>query len=451
MTIPPLRIMKKQDLHQKLLYPGWKTEGRIFNIIGNLIEADLPGSRMGTVAEIESSDMRHTVYAEVVGFKKNMALLLPYSDLHGVQAGSLIREHSYSGHIQASDGLLGKVLDPFMLPLSGGRQVHRGQIVTLPLDRQAINPMQRKRISSSLNLGVRAIDGLLTMGFGQRLGIMAGSGVGKSVLLGMIARGSECDVNVIGLIGERGREVREFIERELGEDGLKKSVVIVATGDQSPLMRIRAAKAVFSVAEFFSGKGKNVLLMMDSLTRVAHAQREVGHAVGEPPATKGYTPSVFSLLSRLLERAGPQKESMGSISGLYTVLVDGDDFNDPIVDTARSILDGHIQLSRKLASRGHFPAIDITHSISRVMHDITSKEHMELSSYIKGLIACWEENLDFIQMGTYQEGMNPQLDMAMKAMPHIYNYLRQPMHILSSREEAMTGMNSIIRAMQGVS
>ena len=448
MTIPPLRVLRKKELNRDLLIPGWKSEGKIRNIVGNLIEADLPASRMGTVTEIAASGAEEGIYAEVVGFRKNKTLLLPYSGLHGIKAGSVIREHSFSGHIQVSHGLLGRVLDPFLRPLAG-QSVQRGQPALVALDPPALNPMRRKRICSPLNLGIRAIDGLLTMGFGQRLGIMAGSGVGKSVLLGMIARGSECDINVIGLIGERGREVREFIERELGPEGLKKSVVIVATGDQSPLMRIRAAKSVFSVAEYFSSKGKNVMLMMDSLTRVAHAQREIGLAVGEAPTSKGYTPSVFSLLPRLLERSGPQQESMGSISGLYTVLADGDDFNDPIVDAARSILDGHIQLSRSLAAQGHFPAIDISHSISRVMNDITDKDHLDLARYIKSLISCWEEHLDFIQLGTYQEGLNPLLDQAVKAMPHIKNYLRQTMETLSHRHEVISGLHSILKQVQG--
>ena len=448
MTIPPLRQFKRKDLSPDQSLSPWKAEGKICDIIGNLIEARLPASRLGTVTEIDTGSVKERLYAEVVGFRKDKTLLLPYSELRGIQSGSMIREHSFSGHIHVGKGLLGKVLDPFMQPLVSGFQNYQSKMHLVPLDKAALNPMERRRITRPLNLGIRAIDGLLTMGAGQRLGIMAGSGVGKSVLMGMIARGSESDVNVIGLIGERGREVREFIEKELGEDGLKKSVVVVATGDQSPLMRIRAAKAVFSISEYFSSEGKNVLLMMDSLTRVAHAQREIGLAIGEAPTSKGYTPSVFSLLPRLLERSGPQQDGHGPISGLYTVLVDSDDFNDPLVDSARSILDGHIQLSRSLAAQGHFPAIDISNSVSRVMNDIVSKEHYELARQIKTLLACWEENLDFIQLGTYQEGINPLLDQAIKIMPLIRKFVRQPMDVLTSRGDIISGMTDIIRFLQ---
>lgn len=448
MTIPPLRQFKRKELTLKQGLSPWKAEGRICDIIGNLIEAKLPASRLGAVTEIETGQIKERLYAEVVGFRKDKTLLLPYSELRGVRSGSMIREHSFSGHIQVGHNLLGKVLDPFMQTLVPGTQIHPSKMFLVPLDKGALNPMERRRINQPLNLGIKAIDGLLTMGAGQRLGIMAGSGVGKSVLMGMIARGSESDVNVIGLIGERGREVREFIEKELGESGLKKSVVVVATGDQSPLMRIRAAKAVFSIAEYFSSEGKNVLIMMDSLTRVAHAQREIGLAIGEAPTSKGYTPSVFSLLPRLLERSGPQQEGSGPISGLYTVLVDSDDFNDPLVDSARSILDGHIQLSRSLAAQGHFPAIDISNSVSRVMNDIVSREHNELARQIKTLIACWEENLDFIQLGTYQEGVNPLLDQAIKIMPLIRKFIRQPMDVLTSSADVVSGMADIIRFLQ---
>jgi flagellum-specific ATP synthase len=289
------------------------------------------------------------------------------------------------------------------------------------------------------------MDSLLTFGEGQRIGIMAGSGVGKSVLMGMIARGSSADINIIGLIGERGREVREFIERDLGPEGLKRSVVVCSTSDQSPLMRLRAAKATTAIAEAFSAQGKSVLLMMDSLTRVAMAQREIGLAVGEPPTTKGYPPSVFSLLPRLLERCGPQIAGRGSISGLYTVLVDGDDFNDPIPDAVRSILDGHINLSRSLAARGHFPAIEVNTSVSRVMRDIVDEEHWELAANLRMLMGIYQENLDYIQIGSYQSGANPNLDSAIALMPAIERFLKQGISERSSMDTALEGMRAIFR------
>jgi flagellum-specific ATP synthase len=294
-------------------------------------------------------------------------------------------------------------------------------------------------------MGIRAIDSMLTFGEGQRVGVMAGSGVGKSVLMGMIARGSAADVNVIGLVGERGREVREFIERDLGPEGLARSVVVCSTSDQSPLMRLRAAKATTAIAESFSQQGKRVLLMMDSLTRVAMAQREIGLAIGEPPTTKGYPPSVFSILPKLLERCGPQADGHGSISGLYTVLVDGDDFNDPIPDAVRSILDGHINLSRSLAAKGHFPAIEVATSTSRVMRDIVDDEHWQLASTVRQLIGVYQENIDYIQIGSYQQGTNPTLDAAITLMPAIEQFLRQGIDERSSLQEALQGMREIFK------
>jgi FliI/YscN family ATPase len=289
------------------------------------------------------------------------------------------------------------------------------------------------------------MDSVLTFGEGQRVGIMAGSGVGKSVLMGMIARGSEADVNVIGLIGERGREVREFIERDLGVEGRRRSVVVCSTSDQSPLMRIRAAKATTAIAEAFSAQGKKVLLMMDSLTRVAMAQREIGLAIGEPPTTKGYPPSVFALIPRLLERCGPQIAGSGSISGLYTVLVDGDDFNDPIPDHVRSTLDGHINLSRSLAARGHFPAIEVNTSISRVMRDVVDDEHWQLASTMRALIGAYQENLDYINLGSYQSGTNPTLDAAIAYMPAIESFLKQDIKEHSTMDQALAGMRAIFK------
>jgi flagellum-specific ATP synthase len=330
-------------------------------------------------------------------------------------------------------------------PLDGLPPIDFSDSPTYPVDREAPNPMSRSRIHKPMTLGVRAIDGLLTFGEGQRIGIMAGAGVGKSVLLGMIARNTTADINVIGLIGERGREVREFIERDLGPEGLKRSVVIVTTSDQSPLLRVRSAKVVTAISEGFSSNGKNVLLFMDSLTRVAMAQREIGQARQETPTSKGYTTSVFSLLPALLERCGPQSAGNGSISGIYTVLVDGDDFNDPIPDAARSILDGQIQLSRALANKGHFPAIDLSGSLSRVMNDIISDEHRELALTVRSLLGTYKENQDYVQIGAYQSGTNPTLDAAISLMPSIDRFLRQAISESSAFDTTLQGLANIFR------
>lgn len=422
---------------------NWNPSGKVTDVVGTVVEAHLPGSRLGTVVNIIVKGQRD-VLAEVVGFKDDKALLLPYMSLAGISPGCAVTGKRTMDKIPVGDFLLGRVVDPLMNGLEA--ELHLPERPTMvPLEREAPNPMMRSRIEGKLSLGIRAIDGLLTFGEGQRIGIMAGAGVGKSVLMGMIARNSAADVNVIGLIGERGREVREFIERDLGPEGLKRSVVVCTTSDQSPLLRIRAARAVTSIAEAFSAQGKRVLLMMDSLTRVAMAQREIGLAVGEPPTTKGYPPSVFSLLPRLLERCGPQSHGRGSISGLYTVLVDGDDFNDPIPDAARSILDGHIQLSRSLASKGHFPAIDVSGSISRVMSDIIDDEHRQLATTIRALLGTYQENLDYIQIGSYQPGTNPTLDAAISLMPQIESYLKQGVSERTTGDKAIEGLRAIFR------
>ena len=423
---------------------NWNPSGKVTNVVGTIVEAYLPVTKLGAVVNILVKGSADVV-AEVVGFKDGKALLIPYTNLNGVSPGCQVTGKRFLDKIPVGDHLLGKVVDPFMESMEEKFEIpeHPQQA---NLETLAPNPMERARIEGKLSLGVRAIDGLLTFGEGQRIGIMAGSAVGKSVLMGMIARGSQADINVIGLIGERGREVKEFVERDLGPEGRKRSIIVCTTSDQSPLMRIRAAKAVTAIAEAYSARGKKVLLMMDSLTRVAMAQREIGLAVGEPPTTKGYPPSVFAMLPRLLERCGPQAHGKGSISGLYTVLVDGDDFNDPIPDAVRSILDGHINLSRSLASRGHFPAIDISTSASRVMHDIVDKEHWEVAMTIKRLIGVYLENQDYIQIGAYQSGTNPTLDAAITLMPAIDQFLRQSMHEKSNMDSALMGLNNIFRA-----
>ncbi len=438
-----LKRFERSNLKQAFSHINWNPSGKVTDVVGTVVEANLPGSRLGTIVNIVVKG-QDDVLAEVVGFRDDKALLLPYSTLNGISPGCAVTGKRTLDRITVGDHLLGRVVDPMMNSMLGELHVPPNSMV-VPIDRDAPNPLLRGRVENKLSLGIRAMDGLLTFGEGQRIGIMAGSGVGKSVLMGMIARGSSADVNVIGLIGERGREVREFIERDLGPEGLKRSVVVCSTSDQSPLMRIRAAKAVTAVAEAFSAQGKRVLLMMDSLTRVAMAQREIGLAVGEPPTTKGYPPSVFSLLPRLLERCGPQLAGRGSISGLYTVLVDGDDFNDPIPDAVRAILDGHINLSRSLAAKSHFPAIDVSSSISRVMHDIVNDEHKQLASTIRLLLGVYQENYDYIQIGSYQPGTNPTLDAAIGMMPAIETFLKQDVNERSTMDKALEGLRMLFR------
>jgi flagellum-specific ATP synthase len=342
-------------------------------------------------------------------------------DLAGIKLGSRVLPVSKKVSVRVSPSLVGRVINDTGDPLDGKGPV-RG--TDYPLFSTTPNPLKRQRISQAIDLGIRAINGLLTCGKGQRIGIMSGSGVGKSILLGMIARYSEASINVIGLIGERGREVREFIEKDLGEDGIKKSIVVVSTSEQPPLAKVRGALAVTAIAEYFRSKGENVLLLMDSLTRVAQAQREIGLAIGEPPTSKGYTPSVFALLPKLLERVGTSEES-GSITGIYTVLVEGDDLSEPIADAARAVLDGHIVLSRELATENHYPSIDIIQSISRVMPDIVDMRHQEYASKFIEILATYKKFEDLINLGAYKDGANQKVDYALKMMDRLKKYLRQ--------------------------
>ncbi len=439
-----LRRLDAGDLKSSFQNIPWSFHGKVSDIVGTLIEATLPGCHMGSIVNIKAQDRKDPIVAEVVGFRKDRVLLLPYSHLNGISPGSTIQSIRSFSQVPVGDFLLGHVIDAFMHRLDGGSMEIPEASKHFDIDHPAPNPIERVRIERPLGLGIRAMDGLLTFGEGQRIGINAGSGVGKSVLMGMIAKHSEADVNVIALIGERGREVREFIERDLGPEGLKRSVVIIVTSDQSPLMRIRGAKLATTIAEFFSSQNKRVMLMVDSLTRVAMAQREIGNAVGEPPTTKGYTPSVFSLLPKLLERAGPQPKGHGPISGLYTVLVDGDDFNDPIADAARSILDGHINLTRDLAMKGHFPAIDIPSSASRVMTDIVPQAHWQLANYFRELLGIYSSNLDLIQIGAYQPGTNPKVDEAIRLMPLMDSYLKQGILESTSMEDALNGLRRVL-------
>jgi flagellum-specific ATP synthase len=375
---------------------------------------------MGSHVTIHSGLQK--IPAQVVGFRRDKILLMPFLELQGISPGAIITAHDTDSDVLVSDDLLGRVIDGLGNPIDDKPLSKKGELV--PLYRQPPNPISRTRITECFDLGVRSMNSLLTVGSGQRVGIMAGSGVGKSTLLGMIARNSTSDINVIGLVGERGREVREFIERDLGEEGLKRSIVVVATGNESSLLRIRAAFLATAIAEYFRDQGKKVVLMLDSVTRLAMAQREIGLAVGEPPSTRGYTPSVFAMLPRLLERAGTSSGT-GSITGLYTVLVEGDDMNEPIADATRGILDGHVVLSRRLAGKGHFPAIEMLESTSRVMTDIVPPELVNLASQARDVLATYREAEDLITIGAYKPGQNPRVDKAVALIEPLTAFLKQ--------------------------
>jgi len=416
--------------------------GKVTKIVGLVVEGYCPKSSVGTLCEVSPLDDSAPVPAEVVGFRDGRALLMPLGDLRGLGPGSLIRTCQTRATIQVGEALLGRIINAMEEPIDNGPSPLLA--AQMPLYALPPNPMQRDKISLPLDLGIRAINGLLTCGTGQRLGILSGSGVGKSILLGMMAKHTLADVNVIALIGERGREVREFIERDLGPEGLARSVVLVATSDQSPLLRMRGAFVATAIAEYFCQQGKNVLFMMDSVTRFAMAMREVGLAIGEPPTSKGYTPSVFATLPKLLERAGNFKNS-GSITGLYTVLVEGDDMNEPIADAVRSILDGHILLSRDLAAKNHYPAIDILHSSSRVMRDIVSQKHNELAGNIREILATYREAEDLVNIGAYSAGSNPKIDYTLSRIDAVHNFLRQDVNEQADVIASVAAMEKLIR------
>ena len=379
--------------------------------------------------------------AEVVGFRDKRVLLMPLGDLSGIGPGSVIIARKSQPIVKVGNDLLGRVIDGMGEPLDS-----KGPLVLdheMPLYGNPYNPLKKRRIKESLDLGIKAINGILTIGKGQRMAIMAGSGVGKSVLLGMIARHTKADVNVIALIGERGREVKEFLERDLGEEGLKRSIVVTAISDQPSLIRIRGAYLATTIAEFFRDQGLDVLLMMDSITRFAMSMREIGLAVGEPPTTKGYTPSCFAKMPKLLERVG-NTSSKGSITGLYTVLVEGDDLTEPVSDTVRSIVDGHIVLSRDLAARGHYPAVDILRSVSRVMSDIVAEKHLKAARTIQSIAAVYEEARDLINIGAYVAGNNPEIDNAIHYIDTINNFLKQDINEKATIEQAVAQMSAIV-------
>jgi flagellum-specific ATP synthase len=395
------------------------TQGRVLRAAGLIVEASLPGVAVGTRCEILESG--RPIPAEVVGFHKSTALLMPFGDIDGIREGSAVVPRSHAGTLPVGDALLGRVVDASMRPVDGKPPP------LLPARTALHAPpppaMARRRIDRQLTTGIRALDTCLSIAEGQRLAVMAGPGVGKSVLLGMLARSADADVVVVGLIGERGREVREFVERDLGE-GLCRSVVVVATGDEPPLMRVRAGLAATAVAEYFRGQGKRVLLLVDSLSRVAMAQREIGLAAGEPPTSKGYPPSVFSLLPRLVERAGTDA-GKGSITGLYTVLAEGDDLTEPVSDSAKAALDGHIVLSRRLAESGHFPAIDVLASVSRCMSDVVTPAHGAVATQARDSLAAYRDSADLIEVGAYVAGSNPRVDKALRSREPVLRFLKQ--------------------------
>lgn len=425
-------LAKKVDTFEPI-----SAQGLVSRITGLLVEADGPRANVGRYCHILSS-LANPIPAEVVGFQGSKTLIMPLGELEGVAPGDRVVPQKDKLAVSVGPNLLGRVLDGLGRPLDG-----RPLITTeaYPLHNIPPSALHRPRITEPLNVGVRALDGLLTLGRGQRLGIFAGSGVGKSTLLGMMARNTEADVNVIALVGERGRELRDFMEKDLGEEGLARSVIVVATSDQPALVRLKAAFTATAIGEYFRDHGLNVLLMMDSVTRFAMAQREVGLTIGEPPATRGYPPSVFALLPRLLERVGMSEK--GSITGLYTVLVDGDDHNEPIADAVRGILDGHVVLTRELASRNHYPAIDILQSVSRVMNDVASPAVQAMGSKIREYMAIYQDAKDLIDIGAYVDGSNPRIDEALKYINQITAFLCQNVDEKCGYEEMKEAMKSV--------
>ncbi|MDE7209939.1 MAG: flagellar protein export ATPase FliI [Lachnospiraceae bacterium] len=415
-----------------------EAKGKVTKIVGLTVESVGPDASINDVCMISSRDGKIQVKAEVIGFRDERLLLMPYEDITGIGVGSMVVNLNEPLLVGVGPQLLGKALDGLGYPLDGSSLVTPQ---AYPVDAPAPEPLERVLISDILPLGVKAVDGLLTLGKGQRIGIFAGSGVGKSTLLGMFARNTRADINVIALIGERGREVREFIERDLGEEGLRRSVLVIATSDKPALIRKKAAKTATAIAEYFRDQGRDVLLMMDSLTRFSMAQREIGLASGEPPVSRGYPPSVYSEMPKLLERAG--NGATGSITGLYTVLVDGDDFNEPIADTARGILDGHIILSRSLAHKNHYPAIDILQSISRVMSSIADREHKAAAGQMKMVMATYQDAEDLINIGAYKAGSSKSIDYAISKIDAVNSFLCQGTDEKISLEDTLAQLEEI--------
>ena len=419
-----------------------KKTGNVSRIIGLMIESNGPGVAIGSICAIKSRN-KPPIEAQVVGFRDNQTLLMPLGDIFGIEPGCTIEVTEELPSFGVCSEMIGRVLDGNGKPIDGKGPIPLG--TEYPLMGTPLNPLSRERAKKSLDVGVKSINGLLTCAKGQRIGIMAGTGVGKSILLGMIARDTEAEVNVIALIGERGREVKEFIEENLGPEGLKRSIVIAAASDQPPLVRLRGAFIATTIAEYFRDQGKDVLLMMDSITRFALAQREIGLSVGEPPTTKGFPPSTFSMLPKILERAGTS-EGDGTITGLYTVLVEGDDISEPVSDAVRAVLDGHIVLDRELAAHNHYPAIDVLASVSRLMIDVISKEHYDLSMKLKDFLATYNEAKDLINIGAYAKGSNPKWDIAIDKIDRINAYLKQGIMESVSMGESLSKLKEIVES-----
>lgn len=424
------KILLNQSYEKKL--------GKVAKVVGLTVESIGPAAKLNDLCHIITQDKDQVINAEVVGFRDDRVLLMPYDQTVGVGLGSRVENTGAPLRVMVGDELLGKVLDGLGNPIDGS-EIHCS--CGYSVQAQPPDPLTRELIDTVLPLGVKAVDGLITVGKGQRIGIFAGSGVGKSTLMGMFARNTKADINVIALIGERGREVREFIERDLGPEGMKRSVVVVATSDKPALIRKKAAMTATAVAEYFRDQGRDVLLMMDSLTRFSMAQREIGLASGEPPVSRGYPPSVYGEMPQLLERAG--RSDKGSITGLYTVLVDGDDFNEPIADTARSILDGHIVLDRKIAQKNHYPAIDVLQSISRVMSSIVDPQHKKAAGQLKNVLATYAEAEDLVNIGAYKAGSNPSIDYALSKIDAVNEFLQQDVYEKLSFEESIQRLEEL--------
>jgi flagellum-specific ATP synthase len=418
-----------------------RIRGKVSQVLGLVIESDGPPVSVGELCRISNAAGGPPIAAEVVGFKSNKVLLMPLGPMEGIAPGSRVTASDEPFVVRVGEELLGRVLNGLGEPIDGKGPLRARR--KRPVSSPPPDPLRRRRITEPLSTGVRAMDSLVTCGKGQRVGIFAGSGVGKSVLLGMLARKAASDVNVIALIGERGREVRDFLERDLGPEGLSRSVVVVATSDQPALVRIKGAQVATAIAESFRDQGLDVMLMMDSVTRVAMSQREVGLAIGEPPTTRGYTPSTFALLPRLLERAGMGE--IGSVTGLYTVLVEGDDMDEPVADAARSILDGHIVLSRRLQALGHYPAIDVLESVSRVMVDVVSPEHFETASRVKEVLVNYRQAEDLINVGAYRQGNNPRIDFAIRHVDRINAFLRQGVNEAEAFDASADKMSALLQ------
>ena len=413
--------------------------GRVTDVIGVVIESLGPNAAMGEYCMIYSSNGQPPIPCEVVGFRADKLLLMPFGEMHGISPGCEVHAMGGPLSVMISDDIQGRILDGLGNPIDGKGFIPGAK--PYPVYAKPPHPLERDRITDPMPLGIRSVDGLLTVGKGQRMGIFSGSGVGKSSLMGMIARFTKADVNVIGLIGERGREVREFIERDLGEEGLSRSIVVVATSDQSPLVRQKGAYLATTIAEYFRDKGQDVVLMIDSITRFAFAQRDIGLAIGEPPTTRGYTPSLFSVLPKLLERSG--MSSRGSITGLYNILVEADDMNEPVADTVRSILDGHVVLSRDLAARNVYPSVDLLQSISRVMPDVTSERHYQLSRRFREIMSIYRESEDLINIGAYVKESNPKIDYAISKIELMEAYIKQGLYEKANYKDSQLALKGL--------